>query len=208
MRDALAPLEGERRLRRCAVGRGTRCGLHSCGSAVKPMGAASTDLIRLASRRRPARAMSGAMPIRGDQSSHDRQGPRRMAERPQTTDPLAHRRVPGAGGARLYGGHDPAAVRHAAAVAVPHRSTRPAVFVGLDNFRTLFGDPRWSRELLERAGEQLSGSSSSTCWCRTRSACCWRRCCPARGCAFAPSTARRSSSRRSCPSSSSASSGS
>ena len=62
----------------------------------------------------------------------------------ETTRPLAHRGVPGAGGARLHGGDDPAAVRHAAAVAVQRRSTSSRFFVGLDNFRTLFGDPRWS----------------------------------------------------------------
>ena len=62
----------------------------------------------------------------------------------ETTHPLAHRRLPGAGRARLHGGHDPAAVRHAAAVAVQRGRAGSRVFVGLDNFRTLFGDPRWS----------------------------------------------------------------
>ena len=48
------------------------------------------------------------------------------------------------------------------------------VFVGLDNFRTLFGDPRWSASFWNALDNNLC-SSSSTCWCRTRSASCWPR---------------------------------
>ena len=71
----------------------------------------------------------------------------------------------------------------AAAVAVPQR--RPAR-------RSSSASTISARCSAIRAGRPASGtrsatipgSSSSTCWCRTRSACCWRRCCPARGCAF------------------------
>ncbi len=71
------------------------------------------------------------------------------------------------------------------------------VFVGLDNFRTLFGDPRWAATFWNALGNNFwffvdphagaepdrhraGGAPQST-----------------RGCASPPSTARRSSSRRS-----------
>ena len=96
--------------------------------------------------------------------------------------PLAHRRVPGAGGARLHGGHDPAAVRHAAAVAVQQRRRR-AASSSASTISARCSATRAGRPASGTRSGTTPGSSSSTCWCRTRSACCWRRCCPARGCA-------------------------
>ena len=86
------------------------------------------------------------------------------------TPPLAYRRLPGAGGARLHGDHDPAAGRHAAALALPQARRRapdlrrPGEFPHCSSATRLVG-----RASGTRCGT-TSASSSSTCWCRTRSA--------------------------------------
>ena len=77
--------------------------------------------------------------------------------------------------------HDHAALRHAAAVAVPRSSTgsqlrRPRQFPHAVRRSALVG-----RASGARCGT-IAGSSSSTCWCRTRSACCSPRCCRAQSC--------------------------
>ncbi len=74
------------------------------------------------------------------------------------------------------------------------------VFVGLDNFRTLFGDPLWSEQFWNALGNNFwfflihmlvqnpIGILLAAILSRIRA------------CALPASTARRSSSRRSCPS--------
>ena len=102
--------------------------------------------------------------------------------------------------------HDHAAVRHAEPRAVPHREgvqTSSASTTSAPCSATRAG-----RRASGTRSATTSGSSSSTCWCRTRSASRSPRCSPPRACASPPSTAPRSSSRPSSPSSSSASSGS
>ena len=44
---------------------------------------------------------------------------------------------------------------HAEPLAVPHASSGAQVFVGLDNFRTLFGDPRWSASFWNALGNNV-----------------------------------------------------
>ena len=108
-----------------------------------------------------------------------RRRPPTRAAPPRARVSLAHRRLPGAGGDRLHAGHDPAARRHAAAVVLQsrHRRRRRDLRRPAEISAQLFFDPRWSVSSGTRSGT-TSVSSSSTCWCRTRSACCWRRCCP------------------------------
>ena len=57
------------------------------------------------------------------------------------------------------------------------------VFAGLENFRTLFGDPRWSQDFWNALGNNLVVFLRSICCCRTPSASGWRRCSAIRGCA-------------------------
>ena len=86
------------------------------------------------------------------------------------TDTLAYRPVPRPGGHRLY------VIMIAPLYGTLQLSLfrvfdRQAVFVGLDNFRTLFGDPRWSASFWNALW--------NNCWffiihmlVQTRSACC------------------------------------
>ena len=82
--------------------------------------------------------------------------------------PLAHRGVPRAGGARLHGGHDHPAVRDAAV----------SLFRTVERHAASSASTTSARSSATRAGPRsfwnalgtTPGSSSSTCWCRTRSA--------------------------------------
>ena len=83
--------------------------------------------------------------------------------------PLAYLGVPRAGGARLHADHDPAAVRHAAAVALQQRSTSSRSS-SASTTSAPCSATRAGRPASGTRSATTSGSSSSTCWCRTRSA--------------------------------------
>ena len=91
--------------------------------------------------------------------------------------PHPHRGLSGPGCHHLYHFHGLSAAKLAAAEFLfQSNDQKVETFVGLQNYVTLFTDPNIRPASSGMHSRITLSSLPFTCWCRTRSGCCWRRC--------------------------------